>query len=821
MSGLRISLAAMACTLAQAAEAQTALPDINISSPLRSHPRPAPAAHPVAVNPHPAAANPHSTAPAPRRAAASAPAPAATPAPAPAPTPAPLVAATTPAAVNITTAQEIAHTHEFDVARALERVAPDVTIEDVQGNPFSPQVDFRGFVASPVSGTPQGLAVYMNGVRINEAWGDMVNWDLIPTVAIDRTAIVTGNPLFGLNAIGGAVVMDMKNGFTYHGFELDGRGGSFGRRQGAMQFGVEQDGVAAYLAVEAAGDNGYRKFSGSEIHRLYGDLGWRGDSAEIHASTNIADNKFGVSAAAPNDLVNVDTSSVYTTPQTTKNTLSQFDINGVFTPQQNWKLLADAHYRAFDQSHADGNTTDFASCGLTTLCDGNGNPTYMPDFFGPNVALAVIDRTWTTSRTVGGTVQIENDDKLGERPNKIIFGVSLDHGWTNFNASEELGLLNPYDLTVPGLGIITLDPAGDVAPVKLNAANTYLGVYTLDTFEATDKLTFTAGARYNLARIALYDLYSTQLNGASSYAHVNPVVGATYKITPEVAAYASFSESNRAPTPLELGCADPSRPCLIDNFLVADPPLKQVVAHSIETGLRGGFLPAAYLPAEAGAVLPGRVDWSAGVYRTTSFNDILSVPSEIAGQGYFKNAGTTQRQGLETQIRYTDEKLSAYVNYALINATFRSMVELGSPFNPWVVAFNTLGIPASSILVMPGSHMTSIPKQRLKGGFDYALTKEWKIGMDVVYSAGNWVRGDEINAFGTLPSYATVNLRSSYQVTKNFQIYGLIDNVGGVRGRSFATFFDTQAIPFLNFVDPRQVSISAPTGFFAGAKMTF
>ncbi|HXZ15400.1 MAG TPA: TonB-dependent receptor [Roseiarcus sp.] len=815
MSGLRLSLAALTCALAQAAYAQTALPDINISSPLRSHPRPAPAAQPVAVNPHPSSSAPQRTA---QRAPVPAPA-----APAPAPAPAPFVAATTPAAINITTAKEIAETHEFDVAQALQRVAPNVIINDVQGNPFSPEVDFRGFVASPVSGTPIGLAVYMNGVRINEAFGDIVNWDLIPTVAIDRTAIVTGNPLFGLNAIGGAVVMDMKNGFTYHGFELDGRGGSFGRHQGAMQFGVEQDGVAAYLAVEAAGDNGYRKFSGSEIHRLYGDLGWRGDQAEIHVSTNIATNKFGVSASAPNDLVNVDPSSVYTTPQTTKNTLSQFDINGVFTPQQNWKILADAHYRAYNQAHVDGNTTDFASCGGPTLCDGNGNPTYMPDFFGPSVPLSVIDRTWTTSRTVGGTVQIENTDKLGvgERPNKITFGVNLEHGWTNFAASEELGLLNPYDLTVPGLGIITLDPAGDVAPVKLDAANTYLGVYALDTFEATDKLTFTAGARYNLATIALYDLYSTQLNGNSSYDHLNPVVGATYKITPEVAAYASYSESNRAPTPLELGCADPSRPCLIDNFLVADPHLSQVVAHSIESGLRGGFRPASYLPAEAGAVFPGRVDWSSGVFRTTSFNDILSVPSEIAGQGYFKNAGITQRQGIETQIRYTDEKLSAYANYALTDATFRSMIELGSPFNPWVVAFNALGVPASSILVMPGSHMTSIPKHRLKGGFDYALTKEWKIGMDVVYSAGNWVRGDEINAFGTLPSYATVNLRSSYQVTKNFQVYGLIDNIGGVRARTFATFFQTTAIPFLSFVDPRQVSISAPTGFFAGAKMTF
>ncbi|HYA80631.1 MAG TPA: TonB-dependent receptor, partial [Methylocystis sp.] len=154
-----------------------------------------------------------------------------------------------------------------------------------------------------------------------------------------------------------------------------------------------------------------------------------------------------MSASAPVNLVNIDPSSVYTTPQTTKNTLPQFGVNGVFTPQQNWKILADAPYRAFDQAHVDGNATGFVSCSGATLCDGNGNVTSIPDIFGPSVPLAVTDRTWTRSRTVGGTVQIENTDKILERPNKITFGVSYDHGWTNFNANEQLGVLNPYDLT--------------------------------------------------------------------------------------------------------------------------------------------------------------------------------------------------------------------------------------------------------------------------------------------------------------------------------------------------------------------------------------
>ncbi len=781
-----LALTALCSGLAPAALAQEALPDIEVGAPLRS--RSAPAA--------PAAPSP---APAPAGVAA---------APAPAPPPPAPVLSTAPSSVIITTAREIADTRQFDISGALDRSTPGVSTDDVLGNPFSPQVDFRGFVASPVSGTPEGLAVYQNGVRINEAYGDTVNWDLIPTVAIDRSAIVTGNPLFGLNALGGAVVLDMKNGFSYQGFDLDGRMGSRNRRQTTMQYGVLQGDFASYLAIEAAGDSGYRKYSGSEVRRLYGDIGYRGDSAEVHFTLGLAQNRFGVSGPAPVDLVNNDASAIYTTPQTNKNTLSQYDLNAVFTPAPNWKILTDAHYRAFDQAHVDGNTTDLNSCGQPTLCDGNGNSTYLPDIFQGAANLGVIDRTWTRSRTVGGTVQIENTDKIYSMPNKFTFGVNYEHGWTDFSADEEVGVLNPGDLSITGLGMLNIDPTADVQTVHLNAANSYLGVYGLDALDVTDKLTVTAGGRFNYAAITLYDLVGTSLNGSSVYTHFNPTIGASYKLTPEITGYANYSEANRAPTPLELGCANPNQPCLIDNFLVSDPPLKQVVTHSIETGLRG----ETRLP----QLLPGRFDWSAGVYRTTNFNDILSVPSVVTGLGYFTNAGTTQRQGIETAIRYKDEKLSTYINYTLTDATFRSQILLGSPNNPEAIALGS-----SSILVEPGSHMSSIAKHRLKAGFDYSITPEWKIGADLVYTAGAWVRGDEINAFGTLSPYATVNLRTSYQVTKNFQIYGLIDNVGDTRTRNFAIFYNTTAIPFLDMTNPRQTSLGPPTGFYGGAKVTF
>ena len=131
----------------------------------------------------------------------------------------------TPANNTRIDAAQIARTGSPFVTETLERVVPGVTLAAPSGNPFLPDVEYRGFVSSPVSGTPQGLAVYQNGVRINEAFGDTVNWDMIPTFAIASMDMISNNPAFGLNALGGASNIKMKDGFTVSGgkFEVAGR----------------------------------------------------------------------------------------------------------------------------------------------------------------------------------------------------------------------------------------------------------------------------------------------------------------------------------------------------------------------------------------------------------------------------------------------------------------------------------------------------------------------------------------------------------------------------------------------------------------------
>src|SRR5947209_15573198 len=232
-----------------------------------------------------------------------------------------------PANVQVVTSREIERTGTSNLIDVLDRRLSSVSVTDTAGNPFQATVTYRGFAASPVPGTPQGLAVYQNGIRINEAFGDVVNWDLIPTIAIDRTVVFTNNPVFGLNALGGAISIEMKNGFTWQGTEFDLRGGSRGRAQGSVQSGQQIGNFATYLAMEGIDDRGFRRVSRSYVRRIYGDLGYRAEDVELHLNIGSASNFFGRTAPVPIQLLQQDYSAVYTTPQTTRNVLGQVALN--------------------------------------------------------------------------------------------------------------------------------------------------------------------------------------------------------------------------------------------------------------------------------------------------------------------------------------------------------------------------------------------------------------------------------------------------------------------------------------------------------------
>jgi outer membrane receptor protein involved in Fe transport len=722
-----------------------------------------------------------------------------------------------PASLNVVGTSQIEQTGSPVVNDALRQYVPSANITEVAGNPFQANLEFRGFVASPVSGTPQGLAVYQNGVRINEAFGDTVNWDLIPTAAIQSATLVTNNPAFGLNALGGAVDIQMKNGFLYHGAEIDTMGGSYGRVQSSAQWGRQVDNFAVYGALEGVHDDGFRNFSPSDIRRFYGDVGYRSDGNEFHFNMGVADNKFGATATAPVELLDQFWGATYTSPQTTENRVGYLNFQGKVEATPTWTLESVAHARFFEQNVVDGNPTGTQPCAdPTLLCFGddvapanglNGAQLFNP--FAPDAVLGQIDRTQTRSTTTGASLQATNSDELFGHSNRFVVGTSFDYSTTRYDASAELGTIGP-SFVISGSGIF-LGQSGNpvsIGPVALRTTNQYSGLYALDTFDVTKAFSITAGGRFNDARIALQDQLGTSLNGSETFDRFNPIIGGTYKITPELTAYAGYSEANRAPTPLELDCADPAHPCIIAAFLVSDPPLKQIVSHTVEAGFRGSE-----------ELSVGTLTWKFGGFRARNIDDILAIPSPVLqGFGYFQNVGDTRRQGIEAEINLKSSKLQASASYALVDARFLDALQVGSN-SPFADA-------NGNVQILPGNQIPAIPRHRIKASIDYSITDALKVGGDALYVSSQYFVGDESNQASKLPGYVVFNLRASYQIDKTFQIYGRINNIFDNRYATYGTFFDTSAIPnFANggaaFTDPRSLSPAQPRAFYAGLKATF
>jgi iron complex outermembrane recepter protein len=711
-------------------------------------------------------------------------------------------------------------TRSPDLLQSMLQALPGVALSDETGNQFQLDLNYRGFTASPVMGTPQGLAVYQNGVRINEVFGDIVNWDFIPQSAINNLTLVPSNPVFGLNATGGALSFDMKNGFTYHGVEGEVSGGSYGRASTSVQAGGQVGNLSGYITADAIDDAGWRNDSASSLRRVYADFGARGDNnTEFHLTFTGANNNFGAAAATPVQMLSQDWSSVYTIPQTTQNQLAFLTASASWKPTDTWTYQAVAYYRNFRQAHVDGNGTDAQNSGCpdpTVLCFPNldGTLTNLITATGQTVPatgalgtsnLGEIDRTWTTTNSFGGSLQAASSEKLFGHENNFTIGLSVDRGLVQFSTTSELGTVNANQFPfVQGAGLFIDQPSGDVAPVGLGATTLYTGLYATDTFDVTNRLALTAGARFNDARIALTDELGNDplLNGSHDYSHFNPMAGATYKLTPNLTVYGDFAVANRAPTPLELGCSDPVQPCLIDNALVGDPPLQQVVTYTGEAGLRGHF-----------DIAKGLLNWTVGGFRALNTNDIINVSSPIPGHEFFQNAGNTLREGIEASATYKQDRWNIYANYTYVDATFQNALTLQSPFNPFADA-------NGNIFVVPGDHLTGIPDFRFKLGAEYQITDPWKFGADLNVVGSQWIVGDEANQNAKIPASWVVNLHSSYKVSENVEVFGLVRNLFDQHYYTYGTFFDVTTAPYLNLTDPRTFLPGMPFAAYLGVRGT-
>ena len=268
-----------------------------------------------------------------------------------------------PANIQTATNTEVDAAQSLDLAEFINRNLGSVHINEAQNNPFQPDVRFRGFTASPLLGLPQGLATYQDGTRVNELFGDTVNWDVIPQSAIASINLMSGsNPLFGLNTLGGALSLKTKTGFTHPGHEVKAYSGSFARRAVEFSSGGHNQSLSYFLSGNLFAEDGWRDFSPSDVRQLFSNIGWRAEASTLDLSLTLADNQLLGNGALPIQLLDVERSAVFTHPDRTENNMLMANLRGRHAWSDNVILASTVYYRRNNVETFNGDDTDFEPC---------------------------------------------------------------------------------------------------------------------------------------------------------------------------------------------------------------------------------------------------------------------------------------------------------------------------------------------------------------------------------------------------------------------------------------------------------------------------
>lgn len=694
----------------------------------------------------------------------------------------------------------------LDLSDTMNRKLGSVTINTAQNNPLQPDVQYRGFTASPLLGLPQGVAVYGDGVRLNSVFGDTVHWDTIPQNAIESINLIPGsNPLFGLNTLGGALSLTTKSGFGFAGNKVSLLGGSFGRWDLQGETGGQHGDWAHYLAVRYFEEDGWRDFSPSDAASLFGKLSWRSDTTRLHLGLNVADTELIGNGAVPVDLLDEDREAIFTRPDRTENELWALTLTGDSDLNDDVILSGNLYFRKHDIATLNGDDSDIEACPppdgafLCTEDDGVAEPVRNPAGVAIPADETLEDATINTSDTeqdaYGASLQLNLFSELAGRENQLIVGAAWDEGRTQYRSRTELGALDDTRRAVGG-GVVDGDSLVDVETTTRN-----LSLYFTDSLSLTDKLTLNLAGRWNHTEIELKDQLGTALNGDHPFNRFNPSVGASYALNRSTTVYGSYSEATRAPTPVELTCADAEDPCQLPNAFLSDPPLDQVVAKTFELGARGRA---------AG------VNWQFSAFSTINKNDILFISSgALTSEGFFDNIGDTRRRGIELSVNGNTgaNTLEWFASYAFLDATFQDSFEAPSANHPEAVD--------GEISVQSGDRIPSIPRHVFKAGADYKINPSISLGGEIIYNSEQYLRGDESNQLDTVGGYAVVNLRGRYKINNHFSVFAKVDNVFDKEYESFGTLGEPDEVLGPSFDDERFLGPGAPRSAWIGIRASF
>jgi outer membrane receptor protein involved in Fe transport len=731
-----------------------------------------------------------------------------------------------PSNVQSASDEDLERIQGLDLSEFMSKTLGSVSINAAQNNPFQPDLKYRGFTASPLVGNAQGLSVYLDGVRVNEPFGDAVNFELIPESAINSMNLMSGsNPVFGLNTLGGALSIQTRNGFNFEGHEFEAYTGSFGRDSGTISSGGNNGTFGYFVTGSITKEDGWRDYSPSRVEQFFSTLSYRGEDTTLDLSLMNIDSDLNGNGASPVELVAQDRKAVFTHPDNTQNDLQMVSLNGSHWINEDTLLSGNAYYRSSDRSTFNGDGSELVaydpSTGLVlaeqdeieafedaeiTLADFLDDAVEDADTLGfaEDDFVALNNTSETEQDSYGLGLQMTFLDDLFGKENHLIIGASYDRSDVDYTSAAEVAQFTDTRGT-DGTGVEI-----DEAEVDGHVDTKTWSIYFTDTISLTEQLAMTVAGRYNRIEI---DISGTSEGGETPlnetgethvFKRFNPSLGFTYAFNDNLNAYTNYSESNRAPTPSELTCADEDNPCALPNSFLADPPLDDVVARTIEAGLRGKA---------------GSVNWNANAYYTQLKDDLFFFPAVEGDEedidprlntGIFDNIDKTARLGLELSAFGEADKLDWFANYSYVKATFEDTFDYARADDDSIESFT----------VEKGNRMPSVPAHNIKIGADYAFTPSFTIGATASYHSSQYLRGDEANEDDKLGSYTVVNLHSRYKLNKNIEFFAKVDNLFDREYETFGLYGEPDEAPGLDLENPRFVGAGAPRAGWVGIKVS-
>lgn len=733
-----------------------------------------------------------------------------------------------PSNVQVIKSEQINKQKSSNITDLLNDNLGSVNISNGTGSPYQPDIEYRGFTASPQLGQPAGLSVYLDGMRVNEPLGEVVNWDLIPMNAISGINLMPGsNPLYGLNTLGGSLAVFTKNGADYPGFSFTQSFGSWGGHQTQFESGGEDKthNLDYFVSGNFFEQNGWRKETNTDVNQLFGKIRWHNDShvSNLDLSFGFANNLMHQGQALPSSMMD-NPSQVYTGPDYVKNQMGFINLKGSTLLSETRLLEGNAYFRRSNSQAMNSNAragglicasltpnasgsklNDDGSCptgmtkayaGWTSTATGFGASLKTSGwrkgglFDNDGLAGAPIEASNTYSSTrqtsVGLNLEATDTSKWFKHDNSLTLGGGYEVNYVKYSQLTKAAFMKPngdpttYDYqynsskqdTVGGDNSLPNDGILDQVTLRSRTYNT--GIFAADTFDVTNKLKALASARFQVSQIRLggqdndywdTDRYEEDPGGNQTLQSTSLSGRHTYsRLNPSLGLTYTADNTLNIYGGYSEGMRAPNAMEL--ECSNPDRPCTLPVGFTADPELKK--VVAKTWEVGARGRLARSWFWNLGLFNTNNYNDIIYASN--GNTGYFSNVGMTNRRGVELGLAGIYEKLSLVGRYSFVDATYQSNFDMGT---------NSALADNGVEHVKKGNEMPGVARHTFKLRTDYAITPNWDVGGNAVFASSTWARGDEFNQdpIGKIPGYGYLNLDSTFKISSNFSTFIKVTNV--------------------------------------------